>query len=384
MRPHRVYRLTAVWQHSSTLVIWMPASQKFKVNLLMAFRFKRVWPYLALIAVVCIFASLAQGQQRSPESPALESTDPPPSNQPGSVNGTVLDPSGAVVTGAQVNILRGDRDLSPGALSGTDGEFFFPNVPPGDFQLTIKASGFALKTFSGSVTPGEVQTLPPVVMEVASAVTAVNVGLNREEVATEQIKLEEQQRILGIVPNFYVSYIPNAAPLTPKQKFKLAARSVIDPVTFLIVGASAGVEQAQNHFIEYGQGAEGYAKRYGANYADTVSATFLGGAIFPSILKQDPRYFYKGTGSTGSRALYAIGMSVILKGDNGRWQPGYSTILGSLAAGGISNIYYPSADRNGLELTFENAAVTIVGNALTNLLQEFVIRKLTPKVPNRN
>jgi hypothetical protein len=337
-----------------------------------------------MIVAVCIFASLVQGQQPSPENHALVSIDPPPSSRPGSINGTVVDPSGAVVTGAQVTIVRGNNSLSPSASSGTDGEFFFPSVAPGDFQLTINASGFAPKTFSGSVNPGEVQTLPPVVMEVASAVTAVNVGLNREEVATEQVKLEEQQRILGIVPNFYVSYIPNAAPLTPKQKFKLAARTVIDPVTFIIVGASAGVEQAQNHFIEYGQGAEGYAKRYGANYADNFSATFLGGAIFPSLLKQDPRYFYKGTGSTGSRALYAISMSVISKGDNGRWQPGYSMILGSLAAGGISNIYYPSNDRNGLELTLENAAVSVVANAATNLLQEFVIRKLTPKVPNRN
>jgi hypothetical protein len=203
-------------------------------------------------------------------------------------------------------------------------------------------------------------------------------------VAEEQIKVEEKQRVLGIVPNFYVSYIPNAVPLTSKQKFKLAARTVVDPVTFLIVAASAGVEQAQNHFIEYGQGMQGYAKRFGANYADTVSGTFIGGAILPSLLKQDPRYFYKGTGSAESRAAYAIAASVICKGDNGRWQPNYSSILGSLAAGGISNLYYPSNDRNGVGLTFTNAAIGIASNAVTNLLQEFVIKKLTPKTPNHD
>jgi hypothetical protein len=143
------------------------------------------------------------------------------------------------------------------------------------------------------------------------------------------------------------------------------------------------VEQAQNHFFEYGQGAEGYAKRFGADYADTVTGIFIGGAILPSLLKQDPRYFYKGTGSAESRALYAISMSVIAKGDNGRWQPGYSNILGALAAGGISNIYYPADDRNGAELTFVNAAIGIASNAATNLLQEFVIRKFTPKLPGR-
>jgi len=340
----------------------------------------------AAISIASIFAfpSLAVAQNPLTVSLSWTSANDPVETQPASINGTVLDQSGAVVTGARVTIVRGEHPLSPDALSGTDGAFFFPNVAPGVFQLTIHAPGFSEKTVSGSANPGEVQTLPPVTMEVASAVTAVSVGLSPEEVATEQVKIEEQQRILGIVPNFYVSYIPNAAPLTTRQKFKLAARTIIDPVTFVIVGASAGVEQAQNHFIEYGQGAEGYAKRYGANYADTVSGTFIGGAIFPSLLKQDPRYFYKGTGSTESRALYAIGMSVISKGDNGRWQPGYSMILGSLASGGISNLYYPSNDRNGWELTFENAAVGIVSNAVTNLLQEFVIRKLTPKVPGRN
>jgi hypothetical protein len=150
------------------------------------------------------------------------------------------------------------------------------------------------------------------------------------------------------------------------------------------VGGVAGVEQAQDHFKEYGQGAQGYAKRFGAGYADTITGTFIGAAILPSLLKQDPRYFYKGTGSTGGRILYAIANSVICKGDNRRWQANYSSILGSLAAGGISNLYYPADDRNGAELTFENAALGIGGTAVTNLFQEFVIRKLTPKARNNN
>jgi hypothetical protein len=147
------------------------------------------------------------------------------------------------------------------------------------------------------------------------------------------------------------------------------------------VAGAAGVEQAQNHFEGYGQGAEGYAKRFGAGYADTITGTFIGGAILPSLLKQDPRYFYKGQGSIESRALYAIANSVICKGDNRRWQVNYSNILGSLAAGGLSNLYYPSDDRNGAGLTFENAAIGIGSTAVANLFQEFLIRKLTPKLP---
>ena len=179
------------------------------------------------------------------------------------------------------------------------------------------------------------------------------------EVAEEQIKIEEKQRVLGVLPNFYVSYIPDAAPLTSKQKFKLAFRTVIDPFTFVSVGGAAGIQQWQNHFKGYGQGAQGYAKRFGAGYGDTVSGTFIGGAILPSLLKQDPRYFYKGTGSVPSRFLYAIANAFICKGDNRRWQVNYSNMLGSLAAGGISNLYYPPQDRDGAALTFENAALGI-------------------------
>ena len=210
------------------------------------------------------------------------------------------------------------------------------------------------------------------------------VGVSSPEVAEEQIKVEEKQRVLGVIPNFYVSYVPNAAPLNARQKFRLAWKATIDPVTFLVTGAFAGIEQAEDHFKGYGQGAEGYAKRFGAGYGDTVTSTFIGGAILPSLLKQDPRYFYKGTGSTSSRIRYAIANSVICKGDNGRWQPNYSNIIGNLASGGISNLYYPEQDRNGAALTFENAGIGIGANAVANILQEFVVRKFMRKDSNND
>ena len=268
-------------------------------------------------------------------------------------------------------------------LSGNDGQFVFPNIPPGPFQLTITSAGFAAQTFSGIVQSEQIDTVPPIALGVADALTEVQVGLSQTDVAEEQIEVEEKQRVLGVLPNFYVSYIPNAAPLTSRQKFTLAWKTVVDPFTFIFVGGTAGVEQAQNHFAEYGQGAQGYGKRFGAGYADTVAGTFIGSAILPSLLKQDPRYFYKGSGSKESRILYAIANSVICKGDNGRWQANYSNILGSLAAGGISNLYYPEQDRNGAGLTFENGALGIGATAAANLFQEFVVRKLTPKVGNK-
>ncbi len=270
------------------------------------------------------------------------------------------------------------------AFSGSNGQFSFANIAAGPFQLAVTSRGFAPQTFSGNLGAGEIYIVPEIALSVAANVTDVEVGLPQTEVAEEQIKIEEKQRVLGVIPNFYVSYIPNAAPLTSKQKFKLAWKTVMDPFTLVVVGGTAGVEQAQNHFAEYGQGAQGYAKRFGAGYADAFAGTFIGGAIFPSLLKQDPRYFYKGTGSMQSRILYAIANALICKGDNRRWQANYSNILGNLAAGGISNLYYPAQDRNGLGLTLENGALGIGATAISNLFQEFVIRRLTPKVPGKS
>ncbi|MFZ1051944.1 MAG: carboxypeptidase regulatory-like domain-containing protein, partial [Candidatus Sulfotelmatobacter sp.] len=223
--------------------------------------------------------------------------------------------------------------------------------------------------------------IPQIALVVAPADVDVEVTVAPEQVAEDQVKAEEKQRLLGVFPNFYVSYVPDAVPLTTKLKFRLAWKSTVDPVSFGIVGAVAGIEQADNTFSGYGQGAQGYAKRYGAAYADLVSGTFIGSAILPSLLKQDPRYFVKGTGSRQSRVLYAIANSVICKGDNRHWQPNYSFIIGDLAAGGISNLYYPAQNRNGAALTFENALIAIGGGAIGNVIQEFFLRKITPHVP---
>jgi len=328
------------------------------------------------------FTPFALGQIDSPASAAKARPAQP---LPATISGTVIDQSGAVIVGASVRLTGENRSLSPIVQSDNDGKFSFTSAAPGAFQLTATAAGFATQTFSGLLQSGEIKTVPPITLAIAAAITAeVEVSMTQTEVAEQQIKIEETQRVLGVLPNFYVSYIPDAVPLTSKQKFKLALRTVVDPFTFVMVAGGAGVEQWQNHFDEYGQGAQGYAKRFGAGYADTVSNTFIGGAILPSLLKQDPRYFYKGTGSTRSRALYAIANALICKGDNGRWQVNYSNILGSLAAGGISNLYYPALDRNGVGLTFENAAIGISASAVSNLFQEFIIRKLTPKVPKHD
>ena len=300
----------------------------------------------------------------------------------GYISGRVIDQAGAVAVGAQVRLAREDQSPTHEVLSDANGQFVFADLPPGPFQLTITAEGFETQQVSGTLRPGEAYIVPDIRLAVATVVTEVRVvqELTPVEVAQDQIKEQEKQRVLGLIPNFFVSYVPDAAPLAPKQKFELAWRSTIDPFTFVGVAAIAGVQQATDDFGGYGQGMQGYAKRFGAAYADVVAGTFIGSAILPSLLKQDPRYFYKGTGSARSRILYALGNTVICKGDNKRWQPNYSGILGTFATGGISYLYYPASDRDGTALILQNSLIRIGETAFTNVLQEFVIRKLTPRL----
>jgi hypothetical protein len=298
----------------------------------------------------------------------------------GSISGTILDRTGAVSVGAKVRLTRKHPFLSQEVASGNNGQYSFSHVPPGSFQITVTAPGFATQVFSADLRPGQAFLVPPIVLAVATAGTEVRVAAPTVEVAEAQIKEQEKQRVLGFIPNFYVSYIHDAAPLTPKQKFRLAWKTAVDPITFLGTGIYAGLEQAGDRYPEYGQGAQGYAKYFGAGYADAVSGIFIGNAILPSLLKQDPRYFYKGTGTTRSRILYALASPVICKGDNKRWQPNYSFILGSIASDSISTLYVPTADRNVASLIFENALIRIGEGSLGGILQEFVLRRLTPHI----
>jgi hypothetical protein len=330
--------------------------------------------------------SIVEGAEHGPTSASgvAVPADGQAANQQvaGVISGRIVDRTGMAVVGAKVSLKREDHSADIDALSDDDGQFSFANISTGPFELTVTSPGFATQAFSGTLPSGKSCVVPQIVLAIATAVAEVRVVPSQVEVAEDEIKDQEKQRALGFIPNFYVSYVPNAAPLTSKQKFELAWKTIVDPVTFGLNGVIAGVEQAQNDFSGYGQGTEGYAKRYGAAYAGLATGTFIGSAILPSLLKQDPRYFYKGAGSKRSRVLYAVANSVICKGDNGRWQANYSSIVGNLAAGGISNLYYPAKDRNGARLTLENALIGIGATAAANLLQEFVIRKLTPNVTN--
>jgi hypothetical protein len=195
--------------------------------------------------------------------------------------------------------------------------------------------------------------------------------LERHRKAAEEVKKEEHQRILRVMPDFYTSYIQDAEPLSRAQKLDLAIKSSLDPSSFAAAGLDAGISQAENNFAAYGQGAKGYAKRFGASFTDSFDGTMFGSWLFPVLLKQDPRYFRKGTGPFRSRLFYAlITTTVKCKDDNRRWVFNYSNILGNLAAGSVSNIYYPAADR-GVILTLQRTGVVTGEGALGSVFVEF-------------
>jgi hypothetical protein len=361
------------------------------------------WLKLFLLAgsVLSIFPSFTQSPLFAQESLGLPSHDTilPDTPQPaqaatqsgttgsqqgtGSVSGTVLDKNRDVLQGARVTLTGPSTFANRSVESGNDGQFAFTELTPDVYKLTVSAPG--MTTFTSPQIPlhaGEFHILPPVILSLAAVATSITVTGNQEQLSEEQVHIAVQQRIGGVIPNFYSSYDWNAPPMLAKQKFQLSVRSIIDPVAFLSVAGVAGVEQYLNVFPAYGGGIEGYGKRYGAALANHVSGTLLGRAVYPSIFHQDPRYFYKGKGSIGSRAFYAASAAVIARGDDGRRMPNYSRVLGHFSAAAISNFYYPSSDRGGSLVLF-NGLAGIGAEAAGNLIREFVLKRFTSHVPKQ-
>jgi hypothetical protein len=344
-----------------------------------------------VLVAALLFAVVMQARAQTSPAPA---TAPPAAAQaipnapdqalPGTIRGSITDTDHDAIPNAKL-VLEDAVTRAALTTGATDGEgaFTFANLPPGKYRIKVTAQGFsAWKIENIDVQAAQENTLIPVELGVESIDTSVN-AIFSEDLAEQEITAEEHQRILGILPNFYVSYLPNAQPLTKRQKFKLAFVVSRDPITFFTTGVNAGIEQAQNSFAGYGQGFSGYAQRFAAGYGDHLSATFFGSAIFPSLFHQDPRYFYRGHGKVIVRALYAVSTVVICKGDNGMWQPNYSNVLGNLASGGISSLYYPNSAKHDVQTSVDNIFIGIGEGSIGTLLQEFLLRHVTHGVPKK-
>ena len=211
-------------------------------------------------------------------------------------------------------------------------------------------------------------------------------GETQHKKASEQIKQQEQQRVLGVVPTFNVSYRSDAASMSPGQKVGLAFRSAIDPFTFAAGFAVAGLHEALGQDRGFGWGAEGYFKRAGAAYLDAFNGTMIGNGFLPIVFHQDPRFFRRGYGSVGHRLIYAMSTSIICKHDNSnRWEPNYSNVLGNIAAGAISNAYYPDSN-SAIGTTITNGLIVTAEGTIGGVFNEFwpdISRKVLHKDPTR-
>ncbi len=330
-------------------------------------------------------AALHAGSSELPDAPRAQVSlqnageQTIPAEGSASISGSVLDASGAAIAGARIGLTTKDGSGRRTLESGESGAFTFAKLPPGAYLVTVDAKGFGLFT-SPEIPVATKQDLEmtPISLTVGAATTEVTVRPT-EVIAAEQIKEEEQQRFLAVIPNYYISYTYNAAPLTTKQKYSLAAHDEFDWTTFVGAGIASGIEQANNSYAGYGQGAAGYGKRYAAAFGDGLFVNFFSHAVYPSIFHQDPRYFYQGSGTNKSRALHAASFAIFTRGDHGQRVPNYSYVLATMTAGALANLYYPHADR-GANLVFTRAAIGIAGRAGGTILREFISKPLTTNV----
>ena len=300
----------------------------------------------------------------------------------GSVFGAVEAVDGTPVGDARVTLTATTALEQQTLSSDVNGNFAFTQVPPGTYFVAVQAKGFLPYTSASfTVAARQAVEVPKIELSIAPLKTEVVVRPT-EVIAQMQIKAQEEQRVLAVFPNFYTSYIWNAAPLNTRQKFSLSTRDLLDPVTLVGVAATAGLQQANNSFAGYGQGAAGYGKRFAAALADDVTGSLLSQAVFPSIFHQDPRYFYQGSGSVKRRLIHALSWVAVVRSDSGRPMPNYSYWLGGLTSGALSNLYYPHANR-GVGLVFSNFAIDVGIRAGDTIFQEFVLKRITTHVPGK-
>ena len=299
----------------------------------------------------------------------------------GTISGTVLDVDGDIIPGASVVLNNASSDDRREVTSDDSAAFKFDSVKTGiPYEVSVHVKGFSAWTSPAIVLePSQFVILNDIHLKMEGASTSITVYGSTEEIAVEQVHLAEQQRVLGFIPNFYVIYdSANAVPLTTKLKFKLAMRVTRDPITIAGVGFMAGVNQAANR-PDYVQGAKGYGQRFGAEAALGFSDILIGGAILPSLLHQDPRYFYQGTGGTSSRLKHAMESPFICRGDNGHRQINFSSLGGDIGSTALSMTYYPESNRGAGEV-LTTFGISTAERVFAAIAQEFIIPRFTPSL----
>jgi Carboxypeptidase regulatory-like domain len=295
----------------------------------------------------------------------------------GGIQGTVTDSTGAPILGAVVTVKGADGNPRT-TVTDTGGAFKISSLALGNYSVKISAAGMSDWTASNVRASATPESNPLRVVLLWRLTNTVTATLSRKELAADQVKQESKQRVLGIIPNYYVNYDKNPAPLSPKQKFRLSWKTLVDPTTIAAAGITAGIQQEKNSYHQWGQGAEAYGKRFGAAYATAATNLLITSTLAESLLHQDPRYFYSGQGTKGQRAKYAVESAFRTKGDNGKWQPPYAGVMGTIATAEIANLYYPGS-RTQYTLLGRSLMFHFAGLIALNLTEEFLAKRVTHK-----
>jgi len=208
---------------------------------------------------------------------------------------------------------------------------------------------------------GNGQTGTPTSSSPQAAAPQSDAEKSEHEKAEEQLKEQEHQRVAGVMATFNTTTNHNALPLSSGQKFQLFFKSETDPWPFVLSGVVAGLNQASDSEPEWGQGMQGYAKRFGAGYSDSFIGNFFGNAVLTSMLHEDPRYFQKGTGSKWGRFLWAATSTVWCKRDKGGWGPNYANVGGNMIGAAIARAYYPASERTVNDTITDGLTVSAEG-----------------------
>lgn len=355
---------------------------------------------LAVPASLCAQVLLAQGpslssseilpdapQPQLPVSqlPAPQHTTPATSEAHCRISGVVSDIQGGLIPGAHVIAERvgAPADESPQKADADDkGYFRFSDLAAGAYTVTISSPGFDTYRIPGiNLKPGETYELPEVALPIARTTADATVTLTVVQIADAELNDELHQRVLGILPNYYTSYIWDAAPLNMRQKFKLAIRATTDPVFYATTGLTTGIQYATSANPEYGSGPSGYWELYASNYGGAVIGRVVTSVLLNSLFHEDPRYFVMTNGSVVRRSWHAISSTFLQRGDDKHWHPAYSNFIGGATAAVVVSTWHPDSNISMGQRVLNDTVLDLGGQAIRNLAREFLYRHLAHHVP---
>jgi len=319
-----------------------------------------------------------------PQLPAPQHPTPATPDARCRITGVVSDIQGGLIPGAHVLAERAGAPASESqeANASNLGHFRFSDLAPGTYSVTISSPGFETYSLQDIILkPGESFELPEVALPIARTAADATVTITEQQLAEVELNDELHQRVLGILPNYYTSYIWDAAPLNMRQKFKLAIRSATDPVFFASTGITAGIRLANNSDPEYGSGVSAYFTIYAADYGDALVGRVVTSVFLNTLFHEDPRYFVMTNGSVLARSWHAVSSTFMQRGDDKRYHPAYANFIGNASAALLTSTWHQGSNTGLGQQVLNDTFLDLGGLAIRNMAREFLFRHLARHVP---